>query len=154
MICNMGLHYHSRYNNISAEFGPQEHIKWTVVAQQAFDFKLEAGSIICQHCLSSLDVTEALLGEPGNQKLPRFSQCLRFFCSECTQRLHKASKPIVCGHSPSHPTASVSVSRTELEEATDETALIGDYHSSLIGLPSKVTCLVTQLQAQPSDVKW
>lgn len=154
MICNMGLHYRSRYDNPTAEVDSQGQIKWTEVAQQAFDFELEAGSIICQLCLSSLDVTEALLGESGNQTQPRFSQCLRFFCSECIQRLHRASKPVACGHSPSHPTASVSASRTELEDATGPTPPIEDYHISLIGLPSKVTSLVKQLQAQPADVKW
>jgi len=154
MICNMGLRYHSRYDNTPAEFGSQGQTNWAEVAQQAFDFQCEAGSIICQLCLSSLDVTETLLDEPENQTQPRFSQCLRFICSECTQRLHRGSKSISCGHSPSHPTAPISTSHTDLEEATVSMPLMDDYQTSLIGLPSKVISLVTQLQAQPADVKW
>jgi SNF2 family DNA or RNA helicase len=135
MICNMGLQYHSRYDNSDAE----EKTKWAEAAQQVFDFQCEAGSIICQLCSSSLDMAETLLGEPENQTQPRFSQCLRFICSECTQRLHRSSNPVSCGHSMSHPAPM---------------SLIEDYQTSLIGLPSKVTSLVNQLQAQPADVKW
>jgi SNF2-related domain len=154
MICNMGLQYHSRYENTATEVGSKGQIKWAEAAQQAFDFQLEAGSIVCQFCSSSLDVSETALSEPENQTQPRFSECLRFICSECTLRLQRASKSISCGHIKSHPTAPVSTSRTELEEATASVSLIEDYQNSLIGLPSKVTSLVTQLQAQPADTKW
>ncbi|PMD50139.1 uncharacterized protein K444DRAFT_546687 [Hyaloscypha bicolor E] len=153
MICNMGLQYHSRYDNTAAEVGSEGQIKWAEVAQQAFDFQLEVGSIICQFCSSSLDVTETLLSEPETQTQPRFSECLRFICSECTQRLHRGSKPISCGHTTSHTTAPVSTSRTEPEEAAPPIPLMEDYQTSLINLPSKVTSLVTQLQTQQADVK-
>ncbi|KAL5313043.1 hypothetical protein ACEPPN_019470 [Leptodophora sp. 'Broadleaf-Isolate-01'] len=154
MICNLGLQYHSRYDSTAAEVGAQGQTKWADVSQQAFDFQFGTGSIICHFCSSSLDVTETLLGEPENQTQPRFSQCLRFICSECTQRFYKGPKPISCGHSTSHPTAPVSVSHTDLEEAIIPMPIMDDYQTSLIGLPSKVTSLVTQIQAQPADVKW
>jgi SNF2 family DNA or RNA helicase len=66
MICNMGLQYHSRYNNCAAEVDSQGQTNWAEVAQQAFAFQCEAGSIICQLCPSSFNVTETLLGEPEN----------------------------------------------------------------------------------------
>jgi hypothetical protein len=153
LICNMGLQYHSRYDDPAAEVDSQGQSNWTEVAQQAFNFECEAGSITCQLCSSSLDLAETL-GEPGNQTPPQFSQCLRFICSECTQRLHRGSKPISCGHSPSHPIAPVSTNRMELEEAIIPMPSVDDYETSLIGLPSKVTSLVTQLKAQPATVKW
>jgi hypothetical protein len=154
MICNMGLQYHSRYQNTATEAGSQAQIKWAEVAQQAFNFQLEAGSIICQFCLSSIDVTQTLLSEPENQTQPQFSECLRFICSECTQRLHRGSKSVSCGHSTSHPTAPVSTNRTDQEEAIVPMLLMEHPQTSLIDLPSKVTSLVRQLQAQPADVKW
>jgi hypothetical protein len=154
MICNMGLQYHSRYDNTATEAGSKAQMKWAEVAQQVFDFQLEAGSIVCRFCSSSLDATETLMSQPENQTQPRFSECLRFICSECTQSLQKGSRSISCGHIMPHPTAPVSTSRTELEEATAPMFLIEDYQNPLIGLPSKVTSLVTQLQAQPADVKW
>jgi len=153
MICNMGLQYHSRYHNTATEADSQAQIKWAEVAQQAFNFQLEAGSIACQFCSSSIDVTQTLLCEPENQTQPQFSECLRFICSECTQRLHKGSKSISCGHSTSHPTAPVSANRTDQEEAIVPMLLMEHSQSSLIDLPSKVTSLVMQLQAQPADVK-
>ena len=154
IICNMGLQYHSWYDNNAAAVDSQGQSNWIEVAQQAFNFQCEAGSITCQLCSSLLDMIETLLGEPGNQAQPRFSQCLRFICSDCVQRLHVGSKPILCGHSPSHPIAPVSTNRTDLEEATVPMPLIDVYETSSNGLPSKVASLVTQLKAQPPGVKW
>jgi hypothetical protein len=153
MICNLGLHYHLRYDNTATEVGSQGQSKWAEVAQQTFDFQFEARSMICHYCSSSLDIAETLLSEPDTQIQSRFSQCLRFICSECTQRLYKGSKSVSCGHSTPHPTAPVSTSRTELEGEIFPMPSMEDYQTSLVGLPSKVTSLVMQLQAQPADVK-
>ncbi|KAH7360363.1 SNF2 family N-terminal domain-containing protein [Rhexocercosporidium sp. MPI-PUGE-AT-0058] len=153
MICNMGLQYHSRYGKAAPEVDMNGRIKWAEAAQQAFDFQLEAGSIMCQFCLSSLNMAETLLGETDDQTQPQFSECLRFICSECTQRRRRASEPISCGHNPCHPTARVSMSRTEFEEASSPMLTMEDYQASLISLPSKVTSLMMQLQSQQADVK-
>lgn len=151
MICNMGLQYHSRYDNNITDARPQGQHTWSEVAQQTFEFQCEAESIMCHVCQSSLGLAETLFGEQHTH--PRFSECLRFICSECSHRLHKSSKPISCGHSPSHPIALVSTSRKDVEEAPASSVFMDDFQTSLIGIPSKVTSLVTQLQVQPADVK-
>jgi SNF2 family DNA or RNA helicase len=153
IICNLGLHYGSRHDSKAPEYqiNSSEAVDWTNIAQQAFNFQCEITSITCQRCKSSLDITERFFSGSGNQAVetPLFSQCLMFICSDCLQRSH--DDYLSCGHEPPHPFAPVSLNASVLEESvlTAANSAVGSY----TWLPSKVTSLLTQLKAQPPDVK-
>jgi hypothetical protein len=153
MICNMGLRYHSRHDSNLKGRNSSEVVNWANIAQQAFNFQCEVTSIACQLCESSLDMMERLLECPGSHVNPLFSQCLRFFCSECAQRSHEGSKHILCGHSPPHSIAPVSLNSTILEEETVPAPLAVGSEAVLSHLPSKVASLLRQVKSQPSDTK-
>lgn len=156
MICNLGLHYGSRHDAKVSEyqFNSPQAVDWASIAQQAFNFQSEITSISCQRCKASLDITERLLTESGSGYVesPLFSQCLMFICPDCLQRSNGDS--LSCGHEPPHPFAPVSLNASVLEESllTAVNCAVGSYTAST-GLPSKITSLMTQLKAQPSDVK-
>ncbi|KAK6335580.1 alpha-1,6-mannosyltransferase, variant 2 [Orbilia brochopaga] len=142
IICNMGLYYHTRHDD------HKSRDSWMELAQQAFNFQCEAGSISCHECSSTLDVSELLLGEPESQSQPRFSECLRFICSECSQR------PVTCGHRPPHPIALVSTSRAVQEDTVIPMSLeVHQVTPPTVELPPKVKALVTQLVTHPPNTK-
>lgn len=153
LICDLGLHFHTRHDTAASLYDPQKQNSWSQVAQHAFNFQCETGSVSCHSCSSLLDVTEGLLGETSTQLRPQFSECLRFICSDCTHQLYSHSKTITCEHRPCHPIASVSTNINILEEETPQRPSEAEYISSLTGLPSKVMALVAQLKAQPADRK-
>jgi SNF2 family DNA or RNA helicase len=159
MICNMGLYYYSRhgikpteYLNTSSEVGD-----WSSVAQETFNFQCEITSITCQLCKSSFSITERLFGESGHHLInPLFSECLKFVCPDCIQHSHDGNhtKDFLCGHSPPHSFAPVSLNSAILEESVlMPPRLIVGSEMAPSGLPSKVTALLKQLKAQPSDAK-
>lgn len=156
MICDLGLHYGSRHetNGSEYQFYSSESVYWASMAQQAFNFQCEIATITCQGCKSSLDITERVFSGSNEHVVekPLFFQCMSFICADCLHRLHGHS--LSCGHEPPHPFSPVSLNASVLEEsglpAVDST--VGNYTTST-GLPSKVTSLVAQLKAQPSNVK-
>lgn len=156
MICNMGLHYGSRHDTKAPDYGINSSgtVDWAGIAQQAFNFQCEIATITCQRCKSSLDITERVLSGSSDHvtETPLFSQCMSFICADCLQRSHGHS--LSCGHEPPHSFAPVSLNASVLEESVLSTAnsTVGNYTAST-GLPSKVTSLLAQLKAQPSDVK-
>ena len=152
MICNMGIHYHSRHDYAATQATAYSTGNWAGVAQQTFDFECEGGSICCRLCSSFFSSTEALLGWNKYQGHAMFSECLAFICSECVQKLQNTTKPLTCGHNPPHPIAPVSTNAQGQDEV-GEMPLMTEYDSSALGLPSKVVSLMEQLQAQPPGTK-
>lgn len=149
----MGLHYPSRHDSKPPKHNFPEMADWTSVAQQTFNFQCEITTLTCQLCDLSTNMTERLFEDSGTTSKPLFSQCLRFFCSDCTQLPRGRSRPISCGHSPPHAMAAVSLNGAILEEDSMPTppAVVGEL--ALAGLPSKATALLRQLNSQAPDVK-
>ncbi|KAJ8119824.1 hypothetical protein ONZ43_g3312 [Nemania bipapillata] len=66
LICNLGLHYSSQqgHNTISNDSCPQPlGADWEQAAQQTFNFRCEAGTLTCELCGLSTNMTETLLEE-------------------------------------------------------------------------------------------
>ncbi|KAK6537153.1 alpha-1,6-mannosyltransferase [Orbilia ellipsospora] len=145
IICNMGLYYPTRHDGQKIRAATL----WTELAQQAFDFQCEAGPITCHQCSSTLDISELLLSEPESQIQPQFSECLHFFCSECSQR------PVTCGHQPPHPIAFVSTDRIIQEDTMIPISVhqVAPPKTPTLSLPPKVKALITQLTKHPSNTK-
>ncbi|KAH8690625.1 SNF2 family N-terminal domain-containing protein [Talaromyces proteolyticus] len=157
MVCDMGMHYNSRYDVRAIENNdPSEATDWSSVAQQTFNFQCEIASITCQLCKSMLDITERLFGGSSNHLTnPLFSQCWQFVCPDCVQRSHEdCAKDFLCGHSPPHPFAPVSLNRDILEDGILMPAQSTPGSDVMLNrLPSKVTSLLRRLKSQPFDSK-
>lgn len=154
LICNLGRHYSSRHeHNVTYNSEPTKAIEWERTAQLTFNFQYETTTLACDLCGSPTNMTETLLEDSGTASKPLFSQCLRFFCLDCTQSTQRGSRTISCGHHPPHSMATVSLNRSAFEEDPVEAESHPTSMFSLVGLPSKVTALVTELTYQPLDVK-
>ncbi|KAK0630872.1 SNF2 family N-terminal domain-containing protein, partial [Bombardia bombarda] len=145
MICNIGLHYDSRHSLSVTERPNKREYDWSTVAQETFNLQREMDGLVCSGCQSPCDITTTTTDESESQLRPQFTQCLVFTCTSCVQRATHADKPLMCGHSPAHPAASVSLTT---EEATGAAITAKN-----IIMSSKVSALVMQLSALPSDVK-
>ena len=151
LFCNLGLHYHTRHDKFPQSYPETDN--WASVAQQTFNVQQEMGPIICLQCSSALEMTEALLdNSTATLHTPLFSRCLKFLCGDCTRKLDRAGRIAACGHSPSCPMAPVSTSSSVLEEISD--LISPQVKPLLIGLPSKVEALVSDLKTLSPDVKW
>jgi SNF2 family DNA or RNA helicase len=157
MVCDMGMHYHSRYDVKPAEYNtPSEPTDWTSVAQQTFNFQCEITSIACQLCKSTLDITERLFSDSNNHLAnPLFFQCRKFVCPDCVQHSREGhTKDFLCGHSPPHIFAEVSLNRDILEDSILMPAHSVPGRKVLPnGLPSKVTSLLRRLKDQAPNTK-
>ena len=150
LICNMGIHYQSRHDEFMRTGNTTT--EWAAVAQQTFNVQREMDTITCLQCASSLTLTETLLDEATDtNKLPCFFRCLRYCCGECTSKSRRHGSYVSCGHMPSCPRASVSISDGALEDLPS----LGGLKSSLdMALPSKIQALVTDIKSLPEGVKW
>ncbi|QKX62057.1 uncharacterized protein TRUGW13939_09213 [Talaromyces rugulosus] len=157
MVCDMGMHYYSRYDVKPAEYNtPSEPTDWTSVAQQTFNFQCEITSIACQLCKSTLDITERLFSDSNNHLAnPLFFQCRKFVCPDCVQHSREGhTKDFLCGHSPPHIFAEVSLNRDILEDSILMPAHSVPRRKVLPnGLPSKVTSLLRRLKDQAPNTK-
>ncbi|KAI1748343.1 SNF2 family N-terminal domain-containing protein [Xylaria castorea] len=154
LICNLGLHYSSRHeHNVTYDCEPTQATDWERIAQSTFHLQYETTTLACELCGSPTNMTDTLLDDPGATSKALFSQCRRFFCSDCTRLPQQGSGNISCGHHPSHSMATVSLNRSALEEDSIGVDSRPTSMFSFTGLPSKVTALVTELSFQPADVK-
>ena len=146
LICNMGLHYHTRHNK---SLPPTNSSDWSTVAQQTFNLRREMGPMICLQCSGTLELTDYLITAQHNAQ---FSKCLRFTCGDCSYLRRRARQAVSCGHSPRCSVASVSIKSGELEEVP---SLISPDPKPLTqSIPSKVEALIADLNGQPTDIKW
>lgn len=148
LFCNLGLQYHSRHEK-NFQFSD-----WSRVAQSTFNAESELHSITCLKCLSTLDVSESLLDDSTNRRLPLFFSCLRFICGECVREIEINGRNPTCGHRPLCPVSTVSPSGTLLEEISNLMIDEARPDSNFTSLPSKVEALIKDLQTVPADVKW
>lgn len=154
LFCNLGLHYHTRHDaNPPLMRLSSKETEWASVAQQTFKSHLEMGSVSCSVCQSiqSLTDMENLFDETPQQKKPLFSRCLRYVCSECASSLSRNGRTFHCGYNSACPAVPVSTSIYSLEDTSDA---VPEPQLPLGSFPSKAIALVTDIQAQPSDVKW
>ncbi|KAI0533636.1 SNF2 family N-terminal domain-containing protein [Xylaria digitata] len=153
LICNLGLHYPSwNEHAITYNYDNSQTASWETTAQQAFNFQCETSTLTCELCRSSTNMSETLLEDSGASPQPLFSQCLRFFCSDCAHSPKRGAGNILCGHHPPHSMAIVSMSRSAFEEDAIQ-AIPCTRTLSKAGLPSKTTALVNDLSYQPGNVK-
>ncbi|KAI1758876.1 SNF2 family N-terminal domain-containing protein [Hypoxylon sp. FL1150] len=145
LFSNMGLHYHVRHDSTKVQ-------DWENVAQQTFNTRREIEPTICKECSSSLDLTESLLDESvPTRHTAKFFSCLRLICGDCIRKAERDGRTLSCGHSPPCSVASVSLSSRAFEEMSN-----GRYtqaNNVPLKLPSKISALVADIQAQPQDVK-
>lgn len=104
LICNLGLHYHSRHNGAAQRSAASDD--WATTAQQTFNVQCETGPIVCLQCSSATDLAESLLDDgqhdtsASRPPLPQFFRCMRFACGDCVQKLNGATQTLGCGHKP------------------------------------------------------
>ncbi|KAI0183059.1 SNF2 family N-terminal domain-containing protein [Xylaria flabelliformis] len=154
LICNMGLHYSSRHeHNVTNNCETTQRTDWERIAQSTFHLQYETTTLACELCGSPTNMTDNLLDDSGATSKALFSECRRFFCSDCTQSPQQGPRSITCGHRPSHSMATVSLNRSALEEDSIE---IDSHPTSMLSftwLPSKVKALVAELSIQPVGIK-
>lgn len=154
MICDMGLNYHSRHDlgipEKKNDLGPNN---WAAVAQETFNLQREMTSIHCERCACPCDTAvpsqNHLLAE--NTPPSFFAKCFSYICSDCAQVILQHQHVVVCGHTPGHATAPVSLSWTAIEETGLSTGA-GNFAQGGV-LSSKVAALIGQLKRLPSDTK-
>jgi SNF2 family DNA or RNA helicase len=154
LICDLGLHYHTRRNRTTQSSLADQ---WTAAAQQAFNIQRGMGSIICLQCSSTTSLTDSLLSDNSHdtsspRQQPQFFRCLRFACGDCMRKLQSPKQALGCGHKPSCLVAPVSISHSVMEEVP--AAVSEGASAPHTALPSKVQALVTDITAVPADVKW
>ncbi|KAK4441885.1 SNF2 family N-terminal domain-containing protein [Podospora aff. communis PSN243] len=148
MMCNVGLHYDTRRELSSSNMnGPAN---WAEQAQAVFDSEREMDRVDCANCHAKCDLAAAI-ATPEARVKPLFTQCLRFFCSDCVQEYNRRQKTVTCGHSPPDPVAPVLLDLSEL--GGDARFRLPGNALRSIQLSSKVAALVSQLVSLPVDTK-
>lgn len=151
LICNLGVHYHTRQRNLSQP--SQETDDWSNIAQQTFNVQREMAPVVCLRCSSVPDLTETLLDDPvARQQGPQFTRCLKFVCGDCTQKSYKHKSSVACGHKPPCPVASVSTSSSVLESSP--CLILPQTRTTSITLSSKIEALVADIKTLPPGAKW
>lgn len=149
MVCNLGLHYHSRRSLGGVAKNKLED--WATAAQQTFNLQSEMGGMQCRYCFTVADTSASLLNDTQSQQPLQLSKCLQLVCFDCIGM----KRPIDCGHSPPCDFAQIYLNANSLEETSlplnhleRETSL-----PQTLKMPPKVTALVAQLKALPPGVK-
>lgn len=149
LFCDLGLYYSSRHNQgakISSDID-----EWTDIAQNTFNSQRAMRPISCSQCESDLSLMP--LDEPSlPHQRAQFTRCLKFTCTDCTQKHIQGGRASICGHRPPCPSAYVSTNIGALEEAPD--AMATNPRGSYTTLPSKVEALISDIKSVPSDIKW
>lgn len=152
MVCNLGLHYHDRkrilesYEDTTAS--PTD--RWEDIAQRTFDMRREMDTIQCQHCSYPVWATDSRTDQSGVAE-SLFASCWQFTCSVCVSIGANTRGCTV--HTPPCPVATVS---TREIEASDPWSNVFQQQqlSAPPSLPTKVSMLIYDLQAQQPDTKW
>lgn len=148
LICNLGLHYHSRRHATNDATNDAdlrgETETWHSIAQETFNCQRQLDSIDCTQCSSTIDLAEKGLDSRITAKTsPQFFRCLKFCCVECCNHLLKSRQVPSCGHRPCCPGAPVSTNIDALEAGPSFEA--GQLGTS-VSLPSKIEALVTDIK--------
>ena len=158
MVCNLGLHYHSR-SDVQKAFQSLPAMlwqDWSAQAQQVFDLHRNMDSLQCQFCELPLDSVERL--QALDQ--PLFSRCFRFTCADCAQLAGDHTRRCGCGSAFGCDIAPVSITVTAMEDGawsqgqSNDPIVLQNPFLATATLPTKIGTLVTQIRALPLGVKW
>ncbi|RSL86274.1 hypothetical protein CEP51_002896 [Fusarium floridanum] len=131
LVCNLGLHYHMRHDK-APQTSPEGEI-WASTAQGTFNVQREMDPPVCIQCYSTLEITETLLEDPSvPQQSAQFFSCLRFICTDCTQKIAQSR----------HAANALESSPEEMQAKT-----------RAMGLSSKVEALITNIKNLPGSEK-
>lgn len=144
LICNLGLHYHSRHEETSH----RQREDWGSMAQTTFNAQREIETMACLHCSASIGLSESLL---DGQHEGQFFRCLRFRCGDCSEKNRRYGAETGCGHNPACPAAIVSLVGQAIENPP---SLVTLRPEAGIELPSKIQALITDIKSLPPDTKW
>ncbi|RTE75698.1 hypothetical protein BHE90_009822 [Fusarium euwallaceae] len=148
LVCNLGLHNSMRYGQVP--LASLEDGNWANIAQETFNLQRALGPLSCSQCRSTLEIAETPLEHPSvPQQNAQFSSCLKFVCTDCTQRFFQVGYAVECGHSC--PTAAISTESSVLESTLDEVQQ--QTRPTYRGLSSKVGALITDINALPRQEK-
>lgn len=151
LFCLLGMQYDRRHDTTRNPSAGRR--AWSQSAQRVFNSQWEMGHVVCLQCSSTVDITDVALDapDPSTSKC-YFSECLKFICSDCVQKLDRLSRLAACGHKPSCTMAPVSTSGHVLEDTlgTEKHRMQSDSGK----IPSKIRALLKDLKAVPTDVKW
>ena len=154
MVCNLGLHYHHRYNTGAAP-KDQNHDEWATAAQEAFNLYRDVQPVSCHFCTATIEINQVSAIESTDATQPQFSSCLQYICVDCVESRVSSHGLLNCGHDPPCPTAPVMINTITVEETSIQSLQKANPHRiDPVLLPTKVITLVAQLKALPADVKW
>lgn len=145
MVCNLGLYYHSRHQ--TTHYGRPQNESWGQIAQKTFNMRREMDPISCRFCSHLADGMDDTGDEQVGSAMALFSSCWEFTCSVCAGSNANANK--CSAHTPSCHVAAVSVTAVDTSEMLDIQGM-----NQAISLPTKVSLLLQDLQAQPLETKW
>lgn len=108
LVCDLGLHYHTRAitgtatrrdeerkgkkrANIKHSYPTSEEKSWADGAQYVFNSQRNIGPMECMQCGLTLELTEAILADEGHALLTR---CLKYICTDCTKKLRSMASSI------------------------------------------------------------
>lgn len=147
MVCDLGVYYEHRHQASDALQRSLDGIDWDQVAQTSFARCREMGPMHCHNCNADVQSLDFEGQESGKG---HFAQCLRCICSNCAMSAMNHGGSAKCGHDVPCPIAQVL-----LDSATDDafplTKTVDTHHPIL--LSTKVTALVSQIQALPPGTK-
>lgn len=154
MVCNLGLHYHNRKRILESYRDTTTSLtdRWEDIAQRAFDMRREMDTIQCQHCSYLLWAADNMTDQSGAAE-PLFTSCWQFTCSACASM---SPKPRGCTvHNPPCPVATVSTREIDTSDPWNNAfpSVQQQQFSAPPNLPTKVSMLIHDLQAQEPDAK-
>lgn len=155
MVCNLGLHYHSRHDITKTSLSSATALEqsWSATAQRIFNLHRTMASIQCHHCSSPVEFLERFFPD-DEQGQALFSRCLRFFCADCVQTRTLFPGYCGCDHEPPCDIAPVVTTVAGIEDTNGGVSGLEDVQRVSLGqLPTKVATLVTQLMGLPAGVK-
>ena len=153
MICDLGLGYDDRHDLRGAEEARDPHPQdWSTIAQETFNMHREVTSVVCVRCTSPCNISATpLLPESVPQSY--FAECLSYICADCAQRCCHEGQAISCAHPQNHGIAAVSTTWAAIEESSASGVNSACGRGRSARLSSKVTTLVSHLNALPPDTK-
>ncbi|KAL8318202.1 hypothetical protein RB597_005463 [Gaeumannomyces tritici] len=156
LICNLGTQYHTRKDpeDTDAASTMTSKAKWAGLAQRAFNVERDLRLMVCLQCADTFDTTEVAFEDPfsPHRTTALLFSCLKYLCSDCTNKLKPTDRGPGCGHSPSCHSAEISISSTDREDLPETTPSdLHDFQPS--ELPSKVKALIDDLKQLPLDTK-
>ncbi|KAK1855160.1 DNA repair protein rad5 [Colletotrichum chrysophilum] len=141
-ICNLGVLYEETSSKTESE--------WAVMSQEVFDFQRELGAVICIHCDTQTLESEGAFGDI--QSSSYLSKCLRFVCSDCSEKIAAQRGCVTCGCEEDH---SCPVEPVYVDIKTKHLATTRFSPTKFNGrFPTKIQALVLDIEKLGPDSKW